>query len=87
MNARNTHHKWALRVAEEVDEPLLTSEAVLEETGFHPGNVDLVLEMVIENFLELAFDSNDHLPQLAALAKRYGERKPDFADLCLIRMS
>jgi predicted nucleic acid-binding protein len=35
----------------------------------------------------LAFDYNDHLPQLEALAKRYADRKPDLADLCLIRLS
>jgi hypothetical protein len=27
------------------------------------------------------------LPQLAALASRYGDRQPDLADLCVIRMS
>jgi hypothetical protein len=27
------------------------------------------------------------MPQLVALADRYADRKPDFADLCLIRMS
>jgi hypothetical protein len=37
--------------------------------------------------LALAFDCRDHLPQLEALAERYADRHPDFADLCLIRMS
>jgi hypothetical protein len=27
------------------------------------------------------------VPQLAALARRYADRRPDLADLCLIRMS
>jgi hypothetical protein len=26
-------------------------------------------------------------PQLAALARRYADRRPDLADLCLVRMS
>ena len=43
--------------------------------------------MVSEEFVALAFDCNDHLPQLMALAKRYADRRPDLADLCLIRMS
>lgn len=30
---------------------------------------------------------SDHLARLAELAKRYAGRKPDFADLCLIRLS
>ena len=37
--------------------------------------------------VELAFDCDEHIPQLAALAKRYSDRNPDLADLCLIRMS
>ena len=87
VNSRDAHHTWALRVAEQVAEPLLTCEPVLAETAFHLGNVELILEMVSEEFVALAFDCNDHLPQLMALAKRYVDRRPDLADLCLIRMS
>ena len=87
VNSRDAHHAWALRVAEQVAEPLLTCEPVLAETAFHIGNVELILEMVSEEFVALAFDCNDHLPQLMALAKRCADRRPDLADLCLIRMS
>ena len=85
--SRDLHHPWATRVAEQVTEPLLTCEAVLAETAFHLGNAGLVLEMIFEEFIALSFDCSDHLPQLAELAKRYADRKPDLADLCLIRMS
>jgi hypothetical protein len=37
--------------------------------------------------VELAFDCNDHLPHLEAMAKRYADRQPDLADLCLVRLS
>ena len=86
-NARDRHHAWAMRVSEQVTEPLLTCEPVLAETAFHLRNAGLVLEMLSEGFLSLSFDCNDHLPQLSALAKRYADRQPDLADLCLIRMS
>ena len=43
--------------------------------------------MIADELVTLAFDCNDHLPQLTALAKRYADRQPDLADLCLIRMS
>ena len=87
VNSRDSHHEWALHVAEQTTEPLLTCEPVLAETAFHLRNVGLVLQMVAEQFLALSFDCNDHLPQLGALAKTYQDRKPDLADLCLIRMS
>jgi predicted nucleic acid-binding protein len=86
-NARDLHHAWALDVAGQVTEPLLTCEAVLAETAFHLADAGLVLEMISEGLVRLAFVCNDHLAQLAALAKRYRDRKPDLADLCLIRMS
>jgi predicted nucleic acid-binding protein len=84
---RDMHHPWAVRVAEQVTEPLLTCEAVLAETAFHLSNVALVLEMIADELVTLAFDCNDHLQQLAVLAKLYADRQPDLADLCLIRMS
>ena len=86
-NARDQHHGWALDVAEDITEPLLTCEAVLAEATFHLGDVGLILEMISEELIQLDFVCNDHLAHLAALAKRYKDRKPDLADLCLIRMS
>ena len=66
---------------------MLTCEAVLAETAFHLQSVEITLAMVSEGLVSIAFACNDHLPQLAALAKRFSDRKPDLADLCLIRMS
>lgn len=86
-NRNDAHHEWAVQLAERVTEPLLTCEAVLAEAGFHLQDIALVLEMLQEGLISLAFDCQDHLPQLRVLAKRYSDRKPDLADLCLIRMS
>ena len=86
-NRSDAHHDWAVGIAERVTEPLLTCEAVLAETAFHLQNVSLTLAMVSEGLVSIAFACEDHLPQLAALAKRYADRSPDLADLCLIRMS
>lgn len=85
--ARDIYHDWAVSVAEQVSEPLLTCEAVLAETAFHLQNVEVVLAMIADGLIRLSFDCNDHLPHLAALARRYSDRKPDLADLCLVRMS
>jgi len=74
-------------VAERVADPLLTCQAVLAETAFHLQSVSLVLAMLHEGLIALAFECSDHLPQLTALAQRYANRNPDLADLCLIRMS
>ena len=86
-NRGDRHHEWAVGVAEQVSEPLLTCEPVLAEAAFHLGSVSLVLAMVQDGLVTPAFDCRQHLPQLAALAQRYADRSPDLADLCLVRMS
>ncbi len=86
-NRSDRHHGWAVELAESIREPLLTCEAVLAETAFHLRNVGVVLAMVDDGLVVPAFDCRAHLPQLAYLAKRYADREPDLADLCLIRMS
>ena len=86
-NRNAQHHEWALGVAERVDTPLLTCEAVLAETAYHLQDAALVLAMLREGLIELAFDSRENLPQLEALARKYADRNPDLADLCLVRMS
>ena len=87
VNRGDAHHEWALHLATQITEPLLTCEAVLAETAFHLQDSTLVSAMLRDGLVSLAFDCNDHLPQLAALAERYRDRQPDLADLCLIRMS
>jgi uncharacterized protein len=86
-NRKDRFHRWAVGIAEQITGPLLTCEAVLAETAFHLGSCTVVLGMVRDGLVELAFDCNEHLPQLEALAKRYADRHPDLADLCLVRMS
>ena len=86
-NRRDRHHEWALGLASQVTEPLLTCEAVLAEAAFHLQNAGLVLALVSEGLVTPQFDVSEQLPRLAQLAARYADRKPDLADLCLIRLS
>jgi predicted nucleic acid-binding protein len=87
VNGADEHHDWAVSLAEQVTEPLLTCEAVLAETSFHLKNVPLVIALIREGLVTLAFDANKHLAQLEALGLRYADRRPDLADLCLICLS
>ena len=86
-NRDDRFHAWAVDLAKTVTEPLLTCEAVLAETAFQLGSASLVLSLLQNRLLEVAFDCSRNLEQLQELAKRYADRRPDLADLCLIRMS
>lgn len=86
-NRDDEHHDWAKGIASQVREPLLTCEAVLAETAFHLSNTKVTLEMLKDGLITLAFNCSANLPHLEALAERYEDRRPDFADLCLVRLS
>jgi uncharacterized protein len=86
-NSRDLHHDWAFAVAEQISEPLLTCEAVLAETAFHLRDTALALQMIDDGLVLSSFSINENLSQLYALARRYKDRTPDLADLCLIRLS
>ena len=86
-NRDDEHHDWSVQLARRVTEPLLTCEAVLAETAFHLKNSALVLHLVRDALVRVAFDATSQLSELTVLAERYADRRPDLADLCLIRMS
>jgi predicted nucleic acid-binding protein len=81
------YHDWAMQIAEQITWPVLTCEAVLAETAFHLQSSAQVLGMLKDRVVRVAFDCASHLEDLRDLATRYADRKPDLADLCLIRMS
>jgi predicted nucleic acid-binding protein len=86
-NRNDYHHEWAIGIAERVTEPLLTCEPVLAETAFHLGSSALVLAFLRDGLARSALVLTEHVSRLAELAARYADRKPDLADLCLIRLS
>ncbi len=86
-NRNDFHHAWAVEIAKRVNEPLLTCEAVLAETAFHLASASTVLGFLHEGLVRTAFIVAEHVQRLSELADRYKDRKPDLADLCLIRMS
>lgn len=85
--ANDQYHSWASEVGSQIKWPALTCEAVLAETAFHLESCGAVLGMLQDGIVRVAFDCESNLEQLRDLAVRYADRKPDLADLCLIRMS
>jgi uncharacterized protein len=81
------YHNWADGIGEQIDWPAITCEAVLAETAFHLRSARAVMEMLQGNVVSIAFDCGRHCDSLHQLARRYADRQPDLADLCLIRMS
>ena len=81
------HHRWAVELASQLSWPVLTCEAVLAEAAFHLRSSELLLGMLRDKVVRVAFDCASQLDHLLDLALRYTDRRPDLADLCLVRMS
>jgi predicted nucleic acid-binding protein len=86
-NRTDQFHDWALEIAAQITEPLLTCESVLSEAAFQVGSSEAILDLVEDGLILLSFDCARQLAPLQELARRYADRHPDLADLCLIRMS
>ena len=86
-NRKDQHHDWAVKLASQISEPLLTCDAVLAEAAYHLQSSSVVLALVRDGLVMPAFDLLEHLPRLIQIATRFADRKPDLADLCLIRLS
>ncbi len=87
VRKEDEYHTWATSLAGQFDLPLLTCEPVLAETAFHLDSSAYVLAMLRRGAIRVAFDCTSHLDRLHDLAISYADRRPDLADLCLIRMS
>ena len=86
-NRKDRHHDWAVKLSSQVSEPLLTCDAVLAEAAYHLQSSPIVLALVRDGLVMPAFDLLEHLPRLIQIAARFADRKPDLADLCVIRLS
>ena len=86
-NRRDIHFSWAHSVAENIQEPLITCEAVLAETAHLLADAALVMKFLETGLICVDFEIAENQKPLQSLASRYADRDPDLADLCLIRMS
>jgi uncharacterized protein len=86
-NRRDMHHSWAVELAQSISEPALTCDAVLAEAAYNIGDARITLGFIEDGLVRSDFSMHDHWLRLQELAERYADRKPDLADLCLIKLS
>lgn len=86
-NRRDMNHDWAVEIANAITEPALTCDAVLAEATYHLGDARVTLGFIEDGLVRAEFSIDEHSQRLRELAQRYADRKPDLADLCLIKMS
>jgi predicted nucleic acid-binding protein len=87
LRKEDQYHAWATGLAPDLTLPLLTCEPVLAETAFHLKSSVHLLALLRRGGIRVVFDCASNHEHLQDLATRYDDRRPDLADLCLIRMS
>lgn len=89
LKRRDTHHRWAVAVAERFPPPWKTCEAALSE-AFHllgVGGAPALRALLKRGAVVLAFDLGDNLEPVLKLLAKYADQPASLADVCLVRMS
>jgi len=85
------HSEWLVEQWKQLRPPLVTCEPVLTEAAFllkrEGVDTDVLFELLERGVIRVAFEVDEHLPELRALMRRYRDRPMSLADACLVRMS
>lgn len=87
LNSQDAHHAWAVGLARQVTEPLLTCESVLTEAAYLLNSPPLVMEALASGLVVVEFSLATNRAHLEELAARFADQQPDLCDLCVVRMS
>jgi len=85
------HHDWVAERFKELEAPLLVCEPVLAEAMYllarYSTAPDVVLELIGNGALSVAFRINEHIDTLRKLLQKYRDTPMSLADACIVRMS
>ena len=91
INPRDEHHQWARAAIRQINEPMLTCDAVLSETLFlvssTPNGIRRFADMLASGAIQSDFASAAHLRELTTLIRKYQSLPMSFVDACLVRLA
>jgi len=91
LDRAERHHNWVAERFEELEAPLLVCEPVLAETMYllarYPKAQEIVLELIDNGALSVAFRIDEHIGVLRNLLRKYQDIPMSLADACIVRMS
>lgn len=84
-------HKRCVKALQGIYRPLVTCEAVMNESCYllrhRPDVVDALLANVASGLFQIRFDLSNSVLQVKAILEKYRDTPADFADACLIQMA
>ncbi len=84
-------HQACAQAVQELEAPLITCEAVIAESCYLlrnlPGAPEAVIENVAAGVFQISFQLSREAVGVKQVLRKYGDRKIDLADACLIRLA
>jgi predicted nucleic acid-binding protein len=91
LDRRESHHRWATGMVEDLREPMWTCGAVLSETSFllggHPPALARLRGLVRDGLIRSAEEDAPLWNRAFALMERYANVPMSFADACLVALA
>jgi predicted nucleic acid-binding protein len=91
LDRRESHHRWATGIFEELREPMWTCGAVLSETSFlldqYPPAVARLRGLVLDGVIRPVTEDAPLWNRALALMERYANVPMSFADACLVALA
>jgi predicted nucleic acid-binding protein len=86
LDRNDPYHRWAAEVFPQ-HTPWITCEPVLTEAAYMSGSPQKIMQLILRGDLQVRFVAEAEAERLLELLQKYQDRKMDFADACLVRMT
>lgn len=91
LDKRERFHERCVRVLDEIEQPLVTCEAVISESCFLlrkiPNASDRILANVEKGLFQILFQLTSSAASVHAILNKYRDLPAGFADACLVQMA
>ena len=91
LDRSERQHDRCAAIVAELEQPLVTCEAVIAESCYllkkMPGAADAVLENVAHGIFQVPFQLSRSAASVRSIMRKYRDRPADFADACLIHLA
>jgi len=91
LDRSEKHHDRCAAAIAELEQPLVTCEAVIGESCYLlqrlPGAAETVLENVVRGVFQVPFQLSRSAVSVRSIMHKYRDQPADFADACLIHLA
>jgi predicted nucleic acid-binding protein len=87
LSRTDAHHRWACDVLERIGPPFYSCSEAIAEAAAMTGQPAAIVEMIEAGEILLDFNLAEQTKEVLRLLRKYGDRRMDLADACIVRMA